>query len=124
MEPAMTRINCVPVEELSVKHLVAEYREIARVYALAINAHKRGDDPLTHGEVYTLGTGHVRFFYSRLGYVCSRHRALIAEMLHRGYNPIHRVVNQPDLPSNWMRDWVPDESAIAINRARIIERTR
>lgn len=31
----MTRINCVPVRELGGKHLVAEYRELPRVYALA-----------------------------------------------------------------------------------------
>lgn len=37
----MTRINCVPVTELSQKHLVAEYREIGRVYALAVSAYNR-----------------------------------------------------------------------------------
>ena len=31
----MTRINCVPVEELHQKHLVAEYRELPRVFRLA-----------------------------------------------------------------------------------------
>lgn len=34
----MTRINCVPVEELSGPHLVAEYRELPRVFALAEKA--------------------------------------------------------------------------------------
>lgn len=32
---AMTRINRIPVEELSRQHLVAEYRELPRVFALA-----------------------------------------------------------------------------------------
>lgn len=120
----MTRINCVPVEELSGKHLVAEYREIARVYALAGAAYERGEHPSDHGKRYTLGAGHVRFFYSRLGYVVRRHRQLIAEMKRRGYNPTYDKVTRPDLPVRWFRPWEPDEEALAINRARIKERTR
>lgn len=119
----MTRINCVPVEELSVKHLVAEYREIGRVYALAVSAYNRGERPAAHGDRYTLGKGHVKFFYSRLGYVCARHRQLIAEMLRRGYNPTYRIVVPPELPDSWMRDWEPDDTALLINRARIAERS-
>jgi deoxyribonuclease (pyrimidine dimer) len=120
---AMTRINCVPVEELSAKHLVAEYREIGRVYALAVSAYNRGEKPTAHGDAYTLGKGHVKFFYSRLGYVTKRHRELIAEMLRRGYNPTYRVVVPPELPNTWMRNWKPDARAELINRARILERT-
>ena len=30
----MTRINCVPVTELHDRHLVAEYRELPRCFAL------------------------------------------------------------------------------------------
>lgn len=119
----MTRINCIPVEELSQKHLVAEYREIGRVYALAVSAYNRGERTSAHGEAYTLGTGHVKFFYSRLGYVTKRHRELIAEMLRRGYNPTYRIVVPPDLPNSWMRDWTPDDRAQLINRARIAERS-
>ena len=118
----MTRINCVPVEELNTKHLVAEYREISRVYALAVAAHKRGERPQDHGLRYTLGTGHVRFFYSRLGYVTKRNRELIAEMKRRGYNPTYDIVLMPEVPESWARDWEPDEAALAENRARIKER--
>lgn len=119
----MTRVNCVPVGELSTKHLVAEYREIGRIYALAVSAYNRGEKPEKHGDRYTLGKGHVRFFYSRLGYVVARHRQLIQEMIERGYNPTYRIVVPPDLPDSWARDWVPDEEAMAINRARIKERS-
>lgn len=119
----MTRINCVPVQELSGKHLVAEYREIGRVYALAVSAYNRGERPKDHGNSYTLGKGHVKFFYSRLGYICSRQRQLIQEMLDRGYNPTYRIVIPPELPDSWMRDWEPDAAAMLINRARIAERS-
>jgi hypothetical protein len=38
----MTRINCIPVEEPSAPHLVAEYRALPRVFALARKAAARG----------------------------------------------------------------------------------
>lgn len=119
----MTRINCVPVTELSGKHLVAEYRELPRVYGLAFAAYQRGETPAQHGERYTLGKGHVKFFYSRMNYVVTRHRQLIAEMKRRGYNPSYDIVLAPELPVKWFRKWTPDEEALAINRARIKERS-
>lgn len=115
----MTRINCVPPAELSRQHLVAEYRELPRVFALARKA-KSCATP----EAYTLGTGHVRFFYTRLGWLLGRQRALIAEMQRRGYRPTH---TNPDalvdgMPPALMGDWTPTAEAMAINRARILER--
>src|SRR3546814_5132779 len=74
----MTRINCVPVHELSGPHLVAEYRELPRVFALAQKAAARGS--FTQPQAYTLGKGHVLFFYTRLGYLARRHLELIEEM--------------------------------------------
>lgn len=118
----MTRINCVPVEELTGKHLVAEYRELPRVYNLAVAAYARGEDPYGYPATYRLGAGHVRFFYSRLGYVAQRHRQLIAEMKRRGYKPTYHTVLLPDLPSVWCRKWKPTEEAKACNRARLKER--
>jgi hypothetical protein len=120
----MTRINCVPVTELSVKHLVAEYRELPRVYALAVAAYARGESPEQHGRAYTLGRGHVRFFYSRLGYIAARHRQLIAEMKRRKFHPSYDIVLLPDLPQAWCRNWRPTVEAQRINRERIKERTK
>lgn len=56
----MTRINCVPVEELTDKHLLAEYRELPRIFNLA----RAVEDAPTE---YVLGTGHMKFFYDKLG---------------------------------------------------------
>ena len=83
----MTRINCVPVEELHQKHLVAEYRELPRVFKLAEAAAKRGGHSAPAN--YTLGAGHVKFFYTHLGYCQQRFKQLVAEMVRRGYNPQH-----------------------------------
>lgn len=115
----MTRINCVPPTELSRQHLVAEYRELPRVFALARKA-KPGHCP----DQYTLGTGHARFFYSRLGWLLERQRALIAEMQQRGYRPTHTDPSAlvDGMPACLMGDWTPTAEALAINRARIAER--
>lgn len=119
----MTRINCVPVEELSTRHLVAEYRELPRVYGLARRALARGERPDDHPTAYVLGPGHVRFFYSRLGYVRWRQVALVLEMLRRGYHPNYtETPTLAEFPAGWQRGWVPEAEALAMCRARIRER--
>ncbi|MCB8893586.1 pyrimidine dimer DNA glycosylase/endonuclease V, partial [Bordetella pertussis] len=116
----MTRINCVPVEELSGPHLVAEYRELPRVFALAHKAAARG--ALVQPAAYTLGKGHLLFFYTRLGYLARRHRALVEEMRRRGYRPAFAGVtceDFADIPAPFWNDRTPTEEALALNRARI-----
>ena len=122
----MTRINCIPPHELSGQHLVAEYRELPRIFALVRAAIGRGEMPgdRRNPANYTLGTGHVRFFYCRLGYLLRRQAALIAEMRARGYRP---AFDDPGgliagIPVEWCEDWEPTPEAIATNRARIAER--
>lgn len=126
----MTRINCVPVEELTLRHLVAEYRELPRVFALARQAWARGESPddARNPEAYTLGAGHVRFFYTRLGWCRKRHRQLIDEMLRRGYHPTFLAAPAvsaefgPAVRPEWWRDWEPTPAALSLNRARICAR--
>lgn len=78
----MTRINVVDPKILHQKHLVVEYREIPRVFGLA----RSGDDIPT---AYTLGAGHVKFFYDKLLFITIRHRLLVLEMQRRGYMTNH-----------------------------------
>ncbi|MDM7851798.1 pyrimidine dimer DNA glycosylase/endonuclease V [Pseudochrobactrum kiredjianiae] len=122
----MTRINCIPPQELTGPHLVAEYRELPRIFTLARAAIERGekpDDP-RNPRSYTLGKGHVRFFYPRLGFLVKRQQALIDEMLRREYQPSYRTTEHliENIPALWCADWQPDEAAIALNKARIAER--
>ena len=120
----MTRINVVPPGELTGKHLVAEYRELPRVFGLARNYSKLlNPDPLP--QTYTMGTGHVRFFYDKLAWLATRHQELVEEMWDRNYNPqfthnLAELHNDID-PALW-NDWQPTPEALAINRARIAER--
>ena len=57
----MTRINCVPVEELTDKHLGAEYRELPRLFG-QIQGFKPcllGDQG-AEGVIHTGGQQHLR----------------------------------------------------------------
>ncbi len=119
----MTRINCVPVEELSREHLIAEYRELPRVFALARKAAERKD--IKKIDFYTLGKGHVLFFYTRLAYLARRHIELVSEMQRRGYTPNFTASLQEshaDIPAELWGDWAPTKEALAINRQRIADR--
>ena len=122
----MTRINCIPPRELSPAHLVAEYRELPRIFGLVRAAIARGESPLDprNPAEYRLGAGHVRFFYPRLGWLLARQVALVAEMRARGYAP---SFGDPEsliasIPSEWLGDWQPTPEALAQNRARIAAR--
>jgi len=119
----MTRINVVPVEELHQTHLVAEYRELPRIFKLAkVYAEKHGTAvPKGAPAEYALGAGHVKFFYTRLGYCVERMQQLIAEMIKRGYNPKFTDVSF-DIVPEWNVNYKPTEDALAINRARINDR--
>jgi len=55
----MTRINVVHPRELVDKHLLAEYRELPRVFALAHSWWMQGGNPNKLPIQYTLGEGHV-----------------------------------------------------------------
>lgn len=121
----MTRINCIPPSELTDAHLGAEYRELPRVFSLVSQAIRRKEQPDDKRNPlrYTLGEGHVRFFYNKLGYLVKRYGEIVQECKRRG-----RVVRFASLPveyvqdNSWYGQWEPDAEALALNRARINER--
>lgn len=124
----MTRINLVHPSTLSGPHLCAEYRELPRVFALAHKA-SLSPKPWTHKQParYTMGTGHVLFLYDKLGFLAKRHKALVQEMLSRGYKPTLteclRKQWEGSIPKGYWKDYEPDGEAVAINQQRIDERT-
>ena len=123
----MTRINCVPPSELTREHLVAEYRELPRVFGMVRGMIARGTISQALTDIpknYRMGTGHMKFFTDKLGYLLKRQKALIAEMQARGYQPNHV---DPDsllvgIPWVFHGDWVPNDRDLLISRARITER--
>lgn len=124
----MTRINVVPVESLTGPHLVAEYRELPRVFALAYKHYMSGK-PLMLPTEYTLGRGHVLFFYDKLAFLAKRQESIVAEMQRRGYKPTFTT----SLFDEWQdagytfaavywNDYTPTPEAIALNQERINKR--
>lgn len=109
-------------QELTNLHLLAEYRELPRVFNLARPAKGKETFPIE----YTLGAGHVKFFYTRLGYCYNRQQAIVAEMKQRGYKPKFEPVtlwNEYNATkSHLWNDWLPNEKEMTINRNRIKER--
>lgn len=122
----MTRVNCIPPEELTRLHLIAEYRELPRIFGLVKRAHERGELPTDRRNPtsYTLGSGHCRFFYPRCAWLAERYRLLVAEMTRRGYRPQFQSIapEAAAIPPEWWGSWEPDEKAMLINRERIAER--
>ena len=117
----MTRINVVPVEELTDQHLMAEYRELPMVPAAARRSSPANYKPTS---VYTLNKGHVMFFYNKKRFLIDRWLDLIMELRNRGFNidPAARTVHWDALDKFPQTDWIPDSHALSINLARIEER--
>lgn len=119
----MTRINLVHPSTLHQKHLVAEYREIVRVFDLArkcqYELHKK-KIPLK----YTLGTGHVLFFYDKLKFISDRYDLLCVEMVNRGYtcNRVSKQELEQGIDKSLFWNYVPTDEAIRINQERISDR--
>lgn len=113
----MTRINAgIKPCELEGKHLLAEHREIKRIpNAIAKGKFNLVGQPLK----FTLGTGHVKFFYTRLLYLKKRYESLYKECIKRGYNVTYYGNAWDDIPNEFMNDYMPTESDKTIIRQRI-----
>ena len=121
----MTRVNVVPVTELSDGHLEIEHYELPRVFVLVRGAIERGEAPddWRNPSEYRVGAGHVRFFYPRLLYVFQRQIDVMLEMLVRGLPLIREEQHVSDISSIWLNDYEPTEQAITDNRKRLSERS-
>lgn len=119
----MTRINVVPVKELTNKHLFAEWREMPRLVKNLDKSLNRKSGQFCISEIppeYVLGKGHVKFFYDKFEFLHKRHIELTNELLNRGYNlgnldsAIFKTVDK-----EWYGDYIPTEEAMKLNRERI-----
>lgn len=80
----MTRINAgIPPSELCNKHLMSEHRELIRIPNCVS---KRRFNMKNQPNKFTLGTGHVKFFYNKLLYLKNRYEELYSECIKRQIN--------------------------------------
>lgn len=116
----MTRINLgIPPAQLTNKHLIAEHRELKRVP----NAVAKGKYNLKNiPSQFTLGKGHVSFFYDKLGYLKDRYVDLYNECLVRGFNVQNYEASWDGVPQELMNGYIPTARDIEIIRERIAER--
>lgn len=116
----MTRINVgIPPKDLTRQHLIAEHREIKRVP----NVVSKGKFNLKgQPKEFTLGTGHVKFFYDKLGYLKQRYEELYSECRNRGFDVTYYGDAWNDVPKHLMGDYTPTERDIQIITERINER--
>ena len=122
----MTRINIIPTEELADQHLVAEYRAMFMVGSAlqrSIKSPNWEKNKKTWPEMFTLNTGHVKFFYNKGEYLHKRYDELVSEMKRRGMKPDPtRVFKREQWPDELYLDWEPTETEQLIVRQRIQER--
>lgn len=126
----MTRVNLIPPSELMDQHLFAEFREIKMIpKALQRSLHARGILGVCNmiPPAYTLGKGHVSFFYNKGSYLRLRYAVIRTELARRGINYDRESRFDPDgvydrhsaLLDNKYR---PTDAALALIRARIAEK--
>lgn len=133
----MTRINLVPVEELTDQHLFAEFREIKMVAkslrrSIASAVRKYGVDWEKYllskiAKEYTLNTGHVTFFYDKGLFLKKRFALLCKELDKRGVNYNKQSTFDEssiynELPNLWNKDYYPTQREINISNDRIVTR--
>lgn len=128
----MTRINCLPVQTLSDKHLLAEYKEITRPFNKVAKRLQTGTMATVQiPERYVLGKGHETFFFNKLAYLYQRYRQLCAELRRREVNvnmaqfeTICAWIERTFQDSAYWQDWTPDPAAMYLNMARLVKRSQ
>ena len=117
----MTRINVsVPPKELSDRHLIAEHRELKRIP----NAIRSGRAVIENIPAkFTLGKGHVKFFYDKQLFLKVRYEQLYSECINRGFKVTYYGNAWDGIPDNLMNDYSPTKGDDRIIRKRIKERT-
>jgi deoxyribonuclease (pyrimidine dimer) len=116
----MTRINVsIPPSELNNKHLIAEHREIKRIPNMVSSGKAK---IINIPKEFTLGTGHVKFFYDKLEYLRKRYEELYEECLYRNFNVTYYGNAWDNIPKQYMNDYIPTKKDGDIIRQRINDR--
>jgi deoxyribonuclease (pyrimidine dimer) len=120
----MTRINILPVKDLTDQHLMAEYREIFMVGSSLQRSLKSTQwDKNRIPKKFSLNTGHVTFFYDKGKYLYKRYDEIREELKNRNFKlDKSRLFKVTQFPTDYYNDWEPTEDDQAIVLERIAER--
>lgn len=117
----MTRINVIPVEELSDQHLIAEYRELPRI--IKQEHIYVGDAP----NKYVLGKGHIKWAIKHGNFCMYRYYLLCEEMKYRGFKVNYSYEDLDKLATDnqirlYTQNYWPTDDDIELSRNRIKEK--
>jgi deoxyribonuclease (pyrimidine dimer) len=116
----MTRINvAIPPRELTGRHLIAEHREMKRIPNVVVRGRY---NMKSVPKEFTLGKGHVAFFYDKLLYLKNRYEEVYIECKNRNYNVTYYGNAWDDVPQHLMNDYQPTKQDEQIIRQRIAEK--
>ena len=123
----MTRINVgIPPADLVNQHLIAEHREIKRIPNTIKKRLEKGHTikQILKGkpDEFKLGTGHVKFFYDKLGYLKNRYEKLYSQCKKYGYNVQYYGDAWSGIPDELLGDYTPTKKGIEEVSKRITER--
>lgn len=124
----MTRINLgLTPDRLCDQHLLAEYRELPRILTMIINRSGQCSDIPKY---FTLGKGHMKFFFNKVATLALRYTKIIQELQKRGFKLDSEYLSYVN-KKFWVvyRKWphlvnvyVPDPKEVSIIRKRVISR--
>ena len=123
----MTRVNLVDPKYLADQHLFAEYRELKHVpkaLVRSLKTRKWADIEKEIPKEFTLGKGHVKFFWNKLQFINNRFIACKVELERRNYDistiPYDIMLPLQSLPDGpQIKNWVPSVSEIQTSWERI-----
>ena len=105
---------------------MAEYREIFMIGSSLQRSFKSLKwDPKRIPKKFTLGTGHVMFFYDKGKYLHKRYAQIRKELIKRDFNlDPTRKFKVTQFPTEYYNDWDPSLEDQEIIRQRIEERIK
>jgi hypothetical protein len=130
----MTRINLLEPSQLTSIHLMAEYRELPRVFTRVKWRMAKGqtlsDIQNKISDVYTLNTGHETFFNDKLAWLYARYEKIFLELtLKRAYNidadRYHSIRKGAAelVGTEWWGYYDPSPEDVYLNMARVARRS-
>lgn len=113
----MTRINIVPVEELSDQWLIAEYRELPRCIKGNISIKDAPDH-------YVFGKGHMKWARKYNVFTCNRMKKIVEEMHFRGFKTNFSADLSQYITNIEKLDYTPNLADLCLSKQRLIYKYR